>query len=146
MELLFLCLCFVSRHLLDSCICRRCFSRHLPRQMARHLYLSRLTKDLYICSLRSGSHFFDLSRPVHDCSSPKHYLSHSKRFPQWFFKLFQVFLRLVCFYAFHVLKPRFWDFSKLMSYCWNFGIGFAYMILKLHALHHTCIITIFSYI
>ena len=24
-ELLFLCLCFVPRHLLDSCICRRCF-------------------------------------------------------------------------------------------------------------------------
>ena len=39
---------------------------------------------------------------------------------------------------------KFWGFSKLMSYCWNFGMGFAYMILKLHALHHTCIITIFS--
>ena len=38
---------------------------------------------------------------------------------------------------------KFWGFSKLMSYCWNFGMGFAYMILKLHALHHTCIITIF---
>ena len=30
-------LCFIPRHLLDSCICRYCFSRHLPRQMARHL-------------------------------------------------------------------------------------------------------------
>ena len=39
---------------------------------------------------------------------------------------------------------NFWGFSKLMSYCWNFEMGFAYMILKLHALHHTCIITIFS--
>ena len=38
---------------------------------------------------------------------------------------------------------KFWGFSKLMSYCWNFGMDFAYMILKLHALHHTCIITIF---
>ena len=46
-ELLFLCLYFVSQHLLNSCICRRCFSRHL----SRHLYLSRITEDLYICSL-----------------------------------------------------------------------------------------------
>ena len=29
--------CFVPRHLLDSCICQLCFSRHLPQQMARHL-------------------------------------------------------------------------------------------------------------
>ena len=36
-ELLFLCLCFVSRHLLDSCICRRCVSRHISWQMSRHL-------------------------------------------------------------------------------------------------------------
>ena len=36
-KLLFLCLCFVSWHLLDSCICRPCFSRHLPQQMAWHL-------------------------------------------------------------------------------------------------------------
>ena len=42
-ELLFLCLCFVPRHFLDSCICWCCFSRHL--------YLSRITEDLYICSL-----------------------------------------------------------------------------------------------
>ena len=33
-KILFLCLCFVPWHILDSCICRRCFSRHLPRQMA----------------------------------------------------------------------------------------------------------------
>ena len=36
-ELLFSCLYFVPQHLLDSCICWRCFSRHLPRQMAQHL-------------------------------------------------------------------------------------------------------------
>ena len=45
---------------------------------SRHLCLSRIIEDLYICSSRSDSHFFDLSRPVHTCSSPKHYLSHSK--------------------------------------------------------------------
>ena len=27
-------------------------------------------------------------------------------------------------HVFHVLKPRFWGFSKLMSFCWNFGMGF----------------------
>ena len=48
---------------------------------SRFLHLSRFTKDLYIRSSRSGSHFFDLSRSVHTCSSPKHYLSHSKPLP-----------------------------------------------------------------
>ena len=64
-KLLFLCLCFIPWHLLDHCICRHCFSRHLPRQMAWHLYLSRITEDLYICSSQSGSHFLDLSALVH---------------------------------------------------------------------------------
>ena len=39
---------------------------------------------------------------------------------------------------------KFWGFSKLMSYCRNFGLGYANLILKLHALHYICIITIFS--
>ena len=67
-ELLFLCLCFVPRHFLDSCICRCCFSRHL--------YLSRITEDLYICSSRSDSHFLNLSRSIRTYSSPKHSLLH----------------------------------------------------------------------
>ena len=41
--------------------------------------------------------FFDLSWFVRTCSSPKHYLSHSKPLPLWFFKLFQDFLLLVSF-------------------------------------------------
>ena len=48
---------------------------------SQYLYLSRFTEDLYIRSSRSDSHFFDLSRSVHICSSPKHYLSHSKPLP-----------------------------------------------------------------
>ena len=67
-ELLFLCLCFVPRHFLDSCICRCCFSRHL--------YLSRITEDLYICSSRSDSHFLNLSWSIRTYSSPKHSLLH----------------------------------------------------------------------
>ena len=39
---------------------------------SRHLYLSRITEDLFICFLESGSHFFDLSQSVHTCSFPKH--------------------------------------------------------------------------
>ena len=52
---------FVPRHFLDTCIYRR----KNPRHLARHLYLSRITEDLYIRSSRSDSHFFNLSAPVH---------------------------------------------------------------------------------
>ena len=56
---------------------------------SQHLYLSSFTEGLYIQSSRSNSHFFNLSRSIHTCSSPKHSLSHSKPLPLWFFKLFQ---------------------------------------------------------
>ena len=36
-ELLFLIWWFVPRHMLNTCICRWPFSRHLPRQISRHL-------------------------------------------------------------------------------------------------------------
>ena len=49
-ELLFLCLCFVPRHLLDSCICQCCFSRHLPRQMSWHL-ATPLSVEIYWTSI-----------------------------------------------------------------------------------------------
>ena len=65
--------------------------------ISRHLYLSRITEELYIRSLWSSSYFFDLSGSVCTCSSPKHHLSHSKLLPQGFFKLLQVFLHLVSF-------------------------------------------------
>ena len=47
----------------------------------RHLHLSRFIEGLYILSSRSISHFFDLSRFVRACSSPKHSLFHSKPLP-----------------------------------------------------------------
>ena len=58
---------------------------------SRHLHLSRFTEGLYILFSRSISHFFDLSRPVRACSSPKHSLFHSKPLPWDFSSLFQVF-------------------------------------------------------
>ena len=63
--------------------------------LARYLSCRALLKGLYILSSRSFSHFFDLSRSVCACSSPKHSLFHSQPLPQGFFKLFQVFLHLV---------------------------------------------------
>ena len=55
-ELLFLCLCLVSRHLLDSCICRCCVSQHLSWQMSRHLYLVKnYWGSIYrFCAIRSS--------------------------------------------------------------------------------------------
>ena len=41
----------------------------------RHLHLSSFTEGLYIHSSWSDSHFFDLSRSIHTCSSSKHSLS-----------------------------------------------------------------------
>ena len=54
-----------------------------------HLHLSSFTKGLYILSSRSVSHFFDLSRSVRTCSSPKHSLSLQTSS----FVIFQAFLR-----------------------------------------------------
>ena len=45
-------------------------------------YIYRALLRVYIfTSSRSNSHFFDLSRSVRTCSSPKHHLSHSKPLP-----------------------------------------------------------------
>ena len=113
--------------------CRRSFSRHLPRQVSRYLltpasvkiycrhYISSLC-DLVLISI-------DLSLDTSLFSLPKHSHLIPNFVLQGFFKLFQEFLPLVSFqsshiHAFHVLKPRFWGFSKLMSYYWNFGMSF----------------------
>ena len=72
--------CVVPRYLLDSSAVDDHFlDTYLDSFLdtSRHLYLLSFTKDLYILSSRSISHFFDLSPSVRTCSSPKHYLSHS---------------------------------------------------------------------
>ena len=92
--------CVVPRYLLDtSAIDDLYLDTFLNSCLdtSRYLHLSSFTGDLYIHSSRSDSHFFDLSQFVCTCSSPKHYLSHSKPLPLWFFKLFQDFLLLVSF-------------------------------------------------
>ena len=57
---------------------------------SQYLSCRALLKLLYISQSRFFSHFFDLSRSICDCSSPKHSPFHSKPLPQGFFKLFQV--------------------------------------------------------
>ena len=61
------------------------------RPLSRHLYLSRITEHLYICSARSGLHFLDLS-----CLFTfQTFLSHSKLHLKESFGLNQVLLHLV---------------------------------------------------
>ena len=83
-ELLFLkliiCCSIPSRYLSY----RRPIPRHLPQQLldtSRYLSCRALLKGLYISQSRFFSHFFDLSRSVCDCSSPKHSLFHSQPLP-----------------------------------------------------------------
>ena len=87
---------FVSRHLLDTCICRRQMSRHLSTPLDTFICQDLLL--VYLSSLvRSNPHFsWSLSQYFSDFS-PK--LSHLTPIivPQGFFKIFQVFLHLVSF-------------------------------------------------
>ena len=95
---------------------------------SRHLYLSSFTDLLYKGSVRFPSHFSrSLSRQICLFTS-QNTLSDSKSLSKCFSRFFKFFSSFGKFlfshlHAFHVLKPRFWDFSKLMSFCWNFGIG-----------------------
>ena len=89
---------FVARYLLDtSVVDDQILDTYLDSFLDTSRYLSyrALLKGLYISQSRFFSHFFDLSRSVRDCSSPKHSPFHFKPLPQGFFKLFQVSLYLV---------------------------------------------------
>ena len=84
--------CVVPRYLLDtSAVDDHFLDTYLDSFLdtSRHLSLSSFIEGLYILSSQFDSHFFDLSRSVCTCSSPKHSLFHSKPLPLWFFKLFQ---------------------------------------------------------
>ena len=64
----------------------------------RHLHLSSFTEGLYIHSSWSDSHFFDLSRSIRTCSSPKHSLSLTPNlFLCDFSSFFKILLLLVSF-------------------------------------------------
>ena len=126
--------CFVPRHLLDSCICRRFklltpFSIDVSTPLSIEIYWTSIYK---FCVIRFS--FLSISLDSFVFSPPKP-LSHSKLLPQGFFKLLQVFLHLVSFESLIYMHFMFWDlgfrvflkilgFSKLMSYWWNFGMVF----------------------
>ena len=91
---------FVARYLPNTSVVDDHFlDTSLDSFLDTSWYLScrALLKVLFKPPLWSFSHFFDLSRSVCNCSSPKHFLFHSQPFSQVFFKLFQVFLHLVSF-------------------------------------------------
>ena len=87
---------FVARYLLDTSAVDDHFLV-TSLDTSRYLSCQALLKVLFKPSSRSVSHFFDLSRSVRACSSPKHSLFHSQPLPQVFFKIFQIFLHLVSF-------------------------------------------------
>ena len=121
-----------SSTLLDSCICRRFNLWHLSWHLSRHLYLSSFTDLLYKGSARFPSHFYrSLSRQIHPFTSQKT-LFHSKPLSKCFlcfFKFFPSFGKFIFshFHAFHVLKPRFWGFWKILGFFkidWVFKISY----------------------
>ena len=90
----------VSRYLLDTLAVDDLFLNTYLNSFldtSRYLICRALLKVLFKPPSRSVSHFFNLSRSVRACSSPKHSLFHSQPLPQGFFKFFQVFLHLVSF-------------------------------------------------
>ena len=114
----------------------------------------RITEDVYKGFSRSQTHFARSLSISLDSSPPKTSLTHSKPLPQGFFGLDQVYLHLVrvlipFFHAFHFFLPNFWGlmknlgFFKIKEVFANFWDGFVFLILKLHALHLICIITMF---
>ena len=99
---------------------------------------------------------FSRSLSTHSISSPpKTSLSHSKPPTHMFFGLYVPSLLQVCLIFTHSsCITCFWP--NFMGLCWKFGIfqnwwvflkifglGFTKMVLKDHALHHICIITMF---
>ena len=86
-ELLFLCLYFVPRHLLDGFICRRCFlDTFLNRWLDTFIYQELL--KLYILVCRDPVLISSICLHLFTSQIT---LSHSKPLSQVFFKLFQVF-------------------------------------------------------
>ena len=89
---------------------------------SRHLHLLRFIEGLFKLPRAIQPLFLSISLSIALSFLSQTISSHSNLDPQGFFKLFQDFLHLVSIlslilHAFHVLKPRFWSFSKLMSYC-----------------------------
>ena len=131
--------CFVPRQILDSCICRRCFSGHLSWQMSQHLSTPLSVKIYWTLIYRFCAIWFSfLSISLSIALSPllpNHSLSLQTSFPSDFQAFSRFSLHLVCFLSLIYMHfmfwnlgfgvfENFWGFSKLMSYWWNFGMGF----------------------
>ena len=88
---------FVPRYLLDTCICRRAFSWHLPQRMAWHLLtpnLSRFTEDLFKLPRVIRSSFLSISLSIVLCFLSQTLSSHSNLVSQGFFQKFSRFSSL----------------------------------------------------
>ena len=86
----------VARYLLDTLVVEHHFlDTYLDSFLdtSRYLIYRALLKVLFKPPSQSVSHFFDLSRFVRTCSSPKHSLFHSQTLPQGFFKLSSSFFK-----------------------------------------------------
>ena len=123
-ELLFLIWWFVPRHMLDTYICQRLFSRHLPRQIARYLstpssieiywwpiYSPRAIRSSFLSISLSIPLSFHLPNLSHSLQSS------SSRFLQAFSSFSCLGKLLIShIHAFHVLKPRIWGFWKILGF------------------------------
>ena len=140
-----------SRHLLDSCICRP----FLKLDTSQHLYLSRNSEVLYIPSVQFQISFSSISL---DCFVSFHLPNLSLSLQTSSLRIFRPrssFSSLgkgpnPSFSCISCIWPKFLEFfenfgifSKLMKFLWNFWDGFCIFILKHHALHLICIITMF---
>ena len=108
---------FCYGHLLIAASVEAFKARHL----SRHLYLSRITEHLYICSARFSLHFLDLSQSLRAFSHSK-LLSHtpnfiSKRFSALikFFFTWQVSETLI-FMHFMIFNLSFRVFEKVLGF------------------------------
>ena len=115
---------------------------------SRHFYLSRIIEDLYKGQARSELHFLSISlsldtsifSPPKSLSlAPNHFSSDFQAFSRFFFN----------FMHFHVLKPRFWGFWKILGFfkidefLLKFGMSFSLHEFKISYIafheHYNCI-------
>ena len=140
-----------SGHLLGSCICWP----FLKLDTSRHLYLSRITDLLYICSVQFqisfssislncfvSFHLPNISFSLQTLSSrifrPRSSLSSLGKGPNPSFSC------ISCIWPnFLGFFENFGVFQNWWSYCEIFRMGFVFLILKHHALHLICIIIMF---
>ena len=110
---------------LDSFICQRSiFSTPVSTLGSIPLNTSICQELLRIniyASVRSNPHFLDLSQSIYAYSPPKHSLLSQNLQPTWFlafpcFKSLGMISFSLFYMHFHVLKPRFWGFWKILGF------------------------------